>query len=104
MEIHEVKPNINNSFKDDNQDKKIHEICQDFESVFISYLLKSMRKTIPNNSFGDSSSREIYTSMMDEELARNIAKGSGIGLADILYRQFTEKNSKVFSPFLRYKI
>jgi Rod binding domain-containing protein len=53
---------------------------------------------------GDSSSQEIYTSMMDEELARNVAKGSGIGLADVLFRQFTEKSSKVIAPFLRYKI
>jgi flagellar protein FlgJ len=104
MEIHEIKLNINNNAKDNKQNKEIREICQDFESVFISYILKSMRKTIPNSNLGDSSSQEIYTSMMDEELARNVAKGSGIGLADVLFRQFTEKSSKVIAPFLRYKI
>ena len=78
----------------DKNDKKIRETCQEFESVFISYLLKNMRKTIPNsNTEGDEFSRDIYTSMMDEEIAKAVAKGSGIGLADTLYYQLTLKKS-----------
>jgi Rod binding domain-containing protein len=30
--------------------------------------------------------------MMDEELARTLAKGRGVGLADILVRDLTRKN------------
>jgi flagellar protein FlgJ len=78
----------------DKEDKKTREICQEFESVFISYLLKNMRKTIPNsNTEGEGFSRDIYTSMMDEEIAKAVAKGSGIGLADTLYYQLTLKKS-----------
>lgn len=81
----------NKNLKTDNQDTKIREICQEFESVFISYLLKGMRKTIPDSEFsGKGFSREIYTSMMDEEIAHSISKGPGVGLADVLYRQFME--------------
>jgi len=75
----------------DRQNAKLKSVCQEFESVFISYLLKGMRKTIPNNNIsGDGFSREVYTSMMDEEVARTIAKGPGIGLAKVLYRKFSD--------------
>jgi peptidoglycan hydrolase FlgJ len=78
----------------DKDDKKIRQTCQEFESVFISYLLKNMRKTIPNsNAEGEEFSRDVYTSMMDEEVAKSVAKGSGIGLADTLYYQLTLKKS-----------
>lgn len=87
--------NISNSIKTDKQDAQLREMCQDFESVFVSYLLKSMRKTIPNSDLDNNSfSKDVYTSMMDEEIARNVAKGPGIGLAEVLYRQF--KDNKKF--------
>lgn len=94
--INNVKPlqkdtNILKTDNSDRQNKKIYEACQDFESIFISYLLKNMRKTIPNME--GNFSREIYTSMMDEEVARAVARGSGIGLADTIYSQLVIKKS-----------
>ncbi len=77
-------------------DENLRQVCQDFESIFISYMLKSMRKTIPKTDLiQDKTSYDIYTSMMDDEIANAIAKGQGIGLADAIYRQLKEKSSKV---------
>ena len=82
---------VSKNLKTDSQDTKMREMCQEFESVFISYLLKGMRKTIPDSESPENGfSREYYTSMMDEEIARNVSKGPGVGLADALYRQFME--------------
>jgi flagellar protein FlgJ len=84
---------IETKLKGNNENNKMRNACEEFESVFISYLLKSMRKTIPNNSEEDGFSRDVYTSMMDEEVAKAVAKGHGIGLADVLFRQFNSKKS-----------
>ncbi|MGQ9607682.1 MAG: rod-binding protein [bacterium] len=74
------------------EDENLRRACQDFESIFISYMLKSMRKTIPKTDFiQDKTSYEIYTSMMDEEIASAVARGQGIGLASAIYRQLKEK-------------
>jgi Rod binding protein. len=75
--------------KDDEQLKKA---CQDFESIFVSMVLRNMRATIPkddlyNNSFG----MDIFTSMLDDEYAKKISEAGGFGLADILYKQLSDK-------------
>jgi flagellar protein FlgJ len=71
--------------------KPLHEACQEFESVFIAHLLKTMRKTVPKADVmpHESLSEDIYRSMMDEALANAVARGSGVGLAEILYRQLS---------------
>jgi peptidoglycan hydrolase FlgJ len=93
MTINKLSASMIESKKKGTDDIKMREACQEFESVFVTYLLQSMRKTVQNNAEGDGFSREVYTSMMDEEIAKVISKGPGIGLADSLYRQFSSKKS-----------
>lgn len=92
------------SFINDSEDAEMRRACKDFEAVFISYLLKSMRRTIPKTGLAQNElCCDIYTSMMDDEIANAVAKGPGIGLADALYRQLTERKiSKVMPPSSRY--
>ncbi len=74
--------------------ESLYRACQDFESVFISYLLKSMRKTVPRaESMNDGSRQDMYLSMMDDEIARAVAKGPGIGLAASIYRQLNQSKN-----------
>ena len=95
MNITNVNNNTNITEKN-KLDKNLYQVCQDFESIFISYLLKSMRKTVPKTDFiQDKTSYDIYTSMMDDEIASAVARSQGIGLADAIYRQLKEKSSKV---------
>ncbi len=70
----------------------LHEACRGFESIFLDSMLKSMRKTIPEDKlFGDGNGMDIYTSMHDQYLARNISEnGRGIGLEDFLYKQISQ--------------
>ncbi len=69
--------------------QKLKEVCQEFESFFIYYMLKTMRQTVPKSDLlGGGMAKEIYTSMLDEQLAQKVAKAGGIGLAKILLRQF----------------
>jgi flagellar protein FlgJ len=66
----------------------LEKACRDFESLFVNYMLKQMRETVPQNGlFGGGQAERMYTSMMDEEVAKEISKQRGLGLAPMMYRQ-----------------
>jgi flagellar protein FlgJ len=69
--------------------KSLVKASQDFESIFLNYMLKSMRATVPKSSlFGeDTQADDIFNSMKDEELAKRMSQAGGIGLAKIMVKQ-----------------
>ncbi len=70
-------------------DKKLMDVCKEFESVFINMLLKEMKKTVPDSEFIEKSQGTlIFEDMHLEELSKEIAQGQGIGLAKMMYDQF----------------
>jgi flagellar protein FlgJ len=70
---------------------QIRRVAREFESVFINFLLREMRRTIPKSGFLDSGFiGEIYTSMADRELSRQLAR-KGIGLGDLIYRDMIRR-------------
>ena len=69
-------------------DSKLKAACDDLEALFIHHMLSEMRKTIPKSGLIDGGrSEEIYTSLMDAELARKMAGSGGLGLSTILLEQ-----------------
>jgi len=74
-------------------DKKLKEACKQFESLFLNQLLTSMRKTIPKSKLGESKEKEMYDSMMDQEMSKAWASSDGIGLANMLYQQMKQGKS-----------
>ena len=69
------------------KDPRLETACAELESLFISYLLKEMRATIPKSGFLDGGkAEEIYTSMLDAHLAKELALKGGIGLASVISR------------------
>ena len=64
---------------------RLTKACADFEAIFIQQLFKTMRASVPESGLMDGGRAEaLYTSMMDEEVAREMAHGrpGAIGLAD----------------------
>ncbi len=64
----------------------LRETARQFESLFTRMLLKSMRAT----SFDDSMTGQgegFYRDMFDDQLAIELSKGKGLGLADMLVEQ-----------------
>ena len=59
-----------------------------FEVMFMSMVLKSMREATPSDGLFGSSSEKMYTSMLDQQLAQNLS-GRGLGLADAMYAQLS---------------
>ena len=66
---------------------KLKKACEDFESIFISKMLKVMRQSIPKTGLLDGGSQQdMYLSLFDEELSKSMAKRGGMGLGKILYQ------------------
>jgi len=68
---------------------KLNQACSEFESLFIYYLVKEMRATVPKSGlFGGGSAEDIYTSMLDLQLSKDIAESKGIGISKALFERF----------------
>jgi peptidoglycan hydrolase FlgJ len=68
----------------------LKEAARQFESLFTQMLLKSMREA--NKSFGEDSlfgsdQADMYQDMFDDQIAMQMSRGKGLGLADMLVRQ-----------------
>jgi flagellar protein FlgJ len=79
------------------KDRKLKKACADFESLFISYIFQTMRKTVPESNYmAKMPGKETYTMIMDHKLSQELAhKGGGIGLQKVLYEQMKRIPSKV---------
>jgi len=67
---------------------RIREVAREFESLLVGELMKAMRRTIPEAGvMGGGMGEEVFTEMLDEELARVGSQGGGLGLGDMLVEQ-----------------
>ena len=68
----------------------MRKVAQQFESMFMGILMKSMRATAQSaeGSYFDNSQTRLYTELADQQVAQKIATtGRGLGLADMLLAQ-----------------
>ena len=73
-----------------NSKESIREVANQFESMFATMLIKSMRQA--NEAFETDSpfnnkNTKFYTDMQDKQLALDISRHGSLGLADALVRQ-----------------
>jgi flagellar protein FlgJ len=62
---------------------EIVKAAEGMEALFIDYMLKVMRQTVPKNDMDlESPATNIYRGMMDTEYAEKVAHHGGVGLAD----------------------
>ncbi|QGY41612.1 flagellar biosynthesis protein FlgJ [Pseudodesulfovibrio cashew] len=74
-----------------NKEKALRQACQNFEAVFISKLWQGMKSTVPKEGYLHSKQEEQYTGMFDRDFAEKMAQSGGIGLADMIYDQLSQK-------------
>lgn len=65
--------------------------ANEFESYFISNLLKVMRETVPKGALENKGGAYFY-SFYDQEIGRLAAQSGGLGVAKMIH-EYTEKNS-----------
>jgi flagellar protein FlgJ len=75
----------------DEEDRRLAKACADFEAIFVEQLFKTMRASVPASGVLDGGrAEEIYTSMMDQQIAQDMARGqSSMGLAQQMHRKLT---------------
>ena len=74
----------------------LREVAGQFEALFLQSMLKSMREATPGDPlFGDNDAQEMYETMLDQQLALEMASGKGIGIAELLVRQLGGADSAV---------
>lgn len=71
-------------------DQALKAAAQQFESVFMNMMLKSMREATPQDGMFDSEQTRMFTGMLDQQLAQSMS-GRGVGLADIMVKQLSGK-------------
>lgn len=80
-----------NNKKDASQDK-LKKVCADFESIFVSYMLKTMRAGVSGfDPAGKSHESKMLYAMYDEKLSEEIAGSGGIGLANMLLEKLKNR-------------
>jgi peptidoglycan hydrolase FlgJ len=76
-------------------------VAAQFESLFVGMMLKSMRQAnaaFAENGLFDSKDSLFYRDMHDQQLAIELSKGKGIGIASVLERQLAPKVIKKTTP------
>jgi flagellar protein FlgJ len=70
--------------------ESLREVAKQFESLFTSMMLKSMRDASMGNELFGSDQQDFYQDMFDTQLATQLSNGKGLGLADVLVRQLMQ--------------
>lgn len=70
---------------------KLREACEGFETVFIQKMWEQMRKNVQQSSYLHSRDEHMYQAMYDGEFAKKMSQAGGIGLADMLYDQLSQR-------------
>ncbi len=71
----------------DNSEETLREVAGQFEALFIQMMLKSMRDAGLGEGLMDSEHTKTYQSMYDQQLALDMSRKQGLGLAEMMVQQ-----------------
>ncbi len=73
-----------------NRDQKLQKVAKQFEGLFLNYMLKTMRETVPKGGlFKEGVADDIYNSMFDSYLSEKASAAQSLGLAAMVYKQLS---------------
>lgn len=69
--------------------------AQQFEALLVQQMLESMWNTVPNKGLLSGSNEEaMYRDLLNEALANSISEGKGLGIKDVIMKDFNKLNKK----------
>ncbi|HWF98321.1 MAG TPA: flagellar assembly peptidoglycan hydrolase FlgJ [Steroidobacteraceae bacterium] len=81
-----------------NSPQALRAAAKQFESLFVSMVLKSMQQANFKDPLFGSDQGDLYQEMYDDQMAGEITKGKGLGLADMLVQQLAREGADGASP------
>ena len=80
-------------------DAKVRKVAEEFVSVFMNQVMKSMRSTVQENPavHGDNGEK-FFREMLDGEQAKTLARGSGYGLTELVYKSLLGNGRTAAAP------
>lgn len=78
----------------------LEQTAEQFESMFIHMMLKSMRSTTSEGGFMDNEHSRFYQEMFDQQVSVELARKRQVGIADMLVQQLggAEKQQQADRP------
>ncbi|MEM7082005.1 MAG: flagellar assembly peptidoglycan hydrolase FlgJ [Pseudomonadota bacterium] len=86
------------------EDDNLREVARQFESLFTHMLFKNMRAASLADGVFDSDQTRFYEGMFDQQMALELSKGSGLGIADMLVRQLSGLKTSEQSTSMSYRV
>lgn len=72
------------------KDKRLMDTCIEMESIFVSKMLKEMRKTVhKNDMINGGFAEEVFEDMLYDQYSLSLSKSSNLGLASMLYKELS---------------
>ena len=72
-------------------DVALRKVAEQFEAIFMQMMLKSMRDANFGDPMFDNNQSEFYQGMHDSQLSMHMSKKGGMGLADMLVQQLSQR-------------
>jgi flagellar protein FlgJ len=72
----------------------VKQVAQQFESMFLGMMLKSMRDAKLADSPFDSDESRLYQDMYDKQVTLGLSQGKGLGIAEMLARQLAPEAAR----------
>jgi flagellar protein FlgJ len=80
---------------DNKDERELKKACNQFEQYFVNQLFKEMRNTVHNGGLIPKSQGEkLFEDMLYEEHSKEISKGQGIGIGEMMYKQLSKQGMK----------
>lgn len=73
-------------------------VARQFEALFLQMMLKGMRDATLGDPYLDSPALDTYRGMLDQQMALELARGRGIGIAEMLIRELGGAAARAPSP------
>ena len=80
---------IINKENKNNTNRDLKEVAQEFESLFINEMLKRAHSAKLAKTILTSDAEDTYTSLLNQERSKILAKNHNFGIAEALVKQFS---------------
>tara|TARA_R110000851_G_scaffold19178_1_gene59343 strand:- start:4071 stop:5042 length:972 start_codon:yes stop_codon:yes gene_type:complete len=87
VDFHGLNQLRESAIKPGNEASALRQVAAQFEALFTTMMLKSMREASLAEGIFDSNHSKTYREMADQQLAMDLSQRGGLGLQDVIVRQ-----------------